>query len=165
MQREAAAAMTQLKLIAFDAEDLGVVSAHLQDAVMRVGDMAYLPSQRRFAAILNRFDWERVANEASAANDAEFQRRRSALRFDRVLHAQIRNVKPSADSRILSLLAIQFEAGDPPGGLVTLTFSGDAAIQLQVECIEAELRDLGLEWPTHSKPQHPGLEPGGEAGS
>ena len=154
--------MTQLKLIAFDEDDLAIVSAHLQDAVMRVADMAYMPSQKRFAAILNRFDWERVAKEAE---DADFQRRRTALRFDRVLRAQIKNVKPSADTRVLSLLAIQFEAVDPPGGLITLTFSGDAAIQLQVECIEAELRDLGLEWPTHSKPQHPGLEPGGEAGS
>ena len=154
--------MTQLKLIAFDEDDLAVVSAHLQDAVMRVADMAYMPSQKRFAAILNRFDWERVAKEAE---DADFQRRRTALRFDRVLRAQIKNVKPSADTRVLSLLAIQFEALDAPGGLITLTFSGDAAIQLQVECIEAELRDLGLEWPTHSKPQHPGLEPGGEAGS
>lgn len=162
MRKSRAIAMTSLKLIAFDEEDLAVVSVHLQDAVMRVADMAYVPAQKRFAAILNRFDWEKASKEGE---DADFQRRRTALRFDRVLSAKIKNIRPSADSRVLSLLTVQFEASDPPGGLVTLTFSGGAAIQLHVECIEAELRDLGLEWPTQSKPQHPGVEPGGEAGS
>ncbi len=58
---------------------------------------------------------------------------------------------------------MSFEPGDPPGGRVTLTFSGDASIQLEVECIEAELKDLGLVWRTRSRPEHPGDEP--DAGS
>ena len=73
--------------------------------------------------------------------------------------AKLKNVKPSG-SRVLSLLAVSFEPGDPPGGRVTLTFSGDASIQLEVECIEAELKDLGLVWRTRSRPEHPGDEPG-----
>jgi hypothetical protein len=140
--------MTPLKLIALDEEDLAVVSSHLQDAVLRVGDMVYQPSRKRFAAVLNRFDWEK----ATAGKD--YRRRRAALRFDRVFGAQLRTVKPRASERVLSLLAISFKPTEAPGGYVTLTFSGDASIQLQVECIEAELKDLGPEWRARAKPKH-----------
>lgn len=143
--------MTPLKLLALDEEDLAVVSSHLQDAVVRVGDMAYVPSQKRFAALVNRFDWE------SAEKDGHhYQRRRTALRFDRVLRAQHKDLRPGKPDRVLSLLAIQFEAGEAPGGKITLFFSGDVLIQLDVECVEAELRDLGPSWPTRHKPRHPG---------
>jgi hypothetical protein len=145
----------QLRLIALDEEDLEIVSSHLQDAVVRVGEMAYLPSQKRFAAILNRFNWTK-ATKASNENE----RRRTALRFDRVLGAQIKSLRPSASDRVLSLLAVRFEPDEHPGGYVTLTFSGDASIRLHVECIEAELTDLGPAWKARSKPQHPGGEPG-----
>ena len=150
---------TQLKLIALDEQDLEIVSSHLQDAVVRVGDLAYVPSQRRFAAILNRFNWEKATKTAANANE----RRRTALRFDRVLGAQIRSLKPSASDRVLALLAVRFEASDHPSGYVTLTFSGDASIRLHVECIEAELTDLGPAWRARSKPQHPGAEPGADS--
>jgi hypothetical protein len=157
MLKAAPTAMTQLKLIALDEEDLEVVSCHLQDAVVRASDMAYLPSQKRFAAVLNRFDWEQAAK---GEGDGKFERRRTALRFDRVFGAQLKNLKPSGD-RILSLLAVSFEPKEPPSGHVKLTFSGEASILLEVECIEVELKDLGPAWRTRSKPQHPGDEPGG----
>jgi len=144
--------MNPLKLIALDEEDLAVVSSLLQDAVIRVADMTYVPGQKRFAAVLNRFDWEKAVRE----DNKDYRRRRTALRFDRVFGAKMKNVKPGASERVLSLLAIRFEPAEAPGGYVTLTFSGDASIQLQVECIEAELRDLGPEWRTRSKPEHPG---------
>jgi len=147
--------MTPLKLIALDEEDLAVVSSHLQDAVMRIGDMAYQPSRKRFAAVLNRFDWE----TAQSGNGQDYKRRRTALRFERVFGAKLKNIRPSAEERVLSLLAISFEPSDAPAGKVTLTFSGDASIQLSVECIEAELKDLGAAWRTRSKPEHPGTEP------
>jgi Protein of unknown function (DUF2948) len=157
MRDTAPIAMAPLKLIALDEEDLAVVSSHLQDAVVRVGDIAYLPSQKRFAAVLNRFDWEGAVEPGAKT----YQRRRTALRFDRVLGAQHRQLRPTAPDRVLSLLAIRFEADDLPGGRVTLTFSGGVSIQLRVECLEAELRDLGPVWRTRSKPEHPGDEPGG----
>lgn len=155
--------MTPLKLLALDEEDLQVVSSHLQDAVVRVGDMAYVPSQKRFAAILNRFDWESAKQDSG-----NFQRRRTALRFDRVLRAQHRDLRPEKPDRVLSLLAVQFEAGDAPSGKVTLLFSGEVTIQLDVECVEAELRDLGPAWATRNKPEHPGedaVEPEGSEAS
>jgi hypothetical protein len=64
---------------------------------------------------------------------------------------------------VLSLLAVHFEPKEHPGGFITLTFSGGASIRLQVECIEAELTDLGPAWRARSRPQHPGDEPGGAA--
>src|SRR5512145_162736 len=147
--------MEPLKLIALDEEDLAVLSSLLQDAVLRVADMSYLPKQKRFAAALNRFDWENAAKDGGK----DYRRRRTALRFDRVFGAKLRNVKPRAGDRVLSLLTIAFTPKEPPGGTLTLTFSGDASIQLEVECIEAELRDLGPAWRTRSKPAHPGEEP------
>lgn len=146
--------MTPLKLLALDEEDLQVVSSHLQDAVVRVGDMAYVPAQRRFAAIVNRFDWESVAKDGKG-----YRRRRTALRFDRVLRAQHKDLQPQKPERVLSLLAIRFEAGEAPSGRVALIFSGDVVIQLEVECVEAEMRDLGPAWATRNKPEHPGEEP------
>ena len=149
--------MNPLKLIAFDEEDLAVVSSHLQDAVLRVADLAYLPSQRRFAVLLNRFNWEK----AGEGPEDGFERCRTALRFERVLGAQLQNLRPAAGERVLSLLSVSFEAGETPSGYVTLTFSGDASIRLQVECIEAELKDLGPAWKARSRPQHPSGEPSG----
>jgi hypothetical protein len=150
--------MNPLKLIAFDEEDLAVVSSHLQDAVLRVADLAYLPSQRRFAVLLNRFNWEKAGG---GGPDAGFERCRTALRFERVLGAQLKHLRPAAGERVLSLLSVHFEAGEPPSGYVTLIFSGDASIRLQVECIEAELKDLGPAWKARSQPQHPSGEPSG----
>jgi hypothetical protein len=151
-------ATNQLKLIALDEEDLEIVSSHLQDAVVRVGDMAFEPSRKRFVAVVSRFNWEKaVAGSADQGNE----RRRTALRFDRVLGAQLKAVKPSQADRVLSLLAVRFEASDHPSGFIILTFSGGASIRLQVECIETELTDLGPAWRARSRPQHPGGEPGG----
>jgi hypothetical protein len=144
--------MQLLKLAALDTEDLEVLSAHLQDAVMRVGDVAYVPGQNRFAMVLNRFDWERASE--GRGGKKRYERRRSALRFDRVLGAQIQGIRQSARNAVLELLAIQFEATDEPEGYVTLVFAGDAAIRLHVECIEAEMKDLGPVWRAQSKPEH-----------
>lgn len=146
--------MPDLKLIAFDAEDLAVMSAHLQDAVLRLGDMAYLPRDKRFALLANRFDWLDAA--ACDGSKAKFKRRRTGVRFERVLEAQLTNLDPGAKDTCLELLAIGFEPRDAPEGLVTLHFAGGAAIRLRVECIEAELKDLGAVWGTSCKPDHTG---------
>lgn len=145
--------MSELKLIAFDAEDLAVVSAHVQDAVLQVGEMAYLPAAKRFAAVLKRFDWEKaIANGAGS-----FERCQCALRFERVLAAKVSGIDLTRKSEVLSLLALQFEAAGPddPAGSVTLVFAGGAAVRLDVECIEAELKDLGPAWRARGRPQHP----------
>lgn len=143
--------MSELKLIALDDEDLGILSAHLQDAVLRVADLAYLKAERRFAMIVNRFDW----SSPDQADANQFTRLRAALRFEKVLSAQVTNLNLKDTSRVLSLMAITFETTQEPAGVVRLVFSGDAAIRLEVECVEAELRDLGAQWATKKKPNHP----------
>jgi Protein of unknown function (DUF2948) len=143
--------MTPLKLLALDDDDLKIISCHLQDAVIRVGDMTFLPERKRFAAVLNRFDWECALESKSKDN----RRRRAALRFDRVFGAQLKGVRPDQQDKVLSLLAIRFEPGELPSGVIELAFSGDVSIRLQAECIEAELRDLGPVWPTKHRPRHP----------
>jgi hypothetical protein len=142
--------MQDLKLIALDPEDLKVLSCHLQDAVIRVGDMAYLKDDMRFAAIANRFDWE----QAARINDATYRRRRSGLRFERVKTAKVQGIDLKHKDTVLELLALTFEPGEEPSGVLTLLFSGGGAIRLEVECIEAELRDLGAQWRTRVKPEH-----------
>lgn len=142
--------MEDLKLIALDPEDLKVLSCHLQDAVIRVGDMAYLKNEMRFAAIVNRFDWEQSAK----IDDATYRRRRSGLRFERVKSARLQGIDLKQKDAVLELLAVTFEPGAEPSGALTLFFSGGGAIRLEVECIEAELRDLGAQWRTRLKPEH-----------
>lgn len=146
--------MSDLKLIALDEEDLAVISANLQDAVMKVGDVAFLPKEKRFAAIANRFDWADALQDGNSRQQS-FARRRTALRFERVLSAKVQGIDLERKGTVLALLALRFEPGDPPGGDVTLEFADGGAIRLTVECIEAELKDLGAVWQTKSRPQHP----------
>ena len=141
--------MDRLKLIALDREDIEVVSAHLQDAVVKAADIRWRPAEKRLVVALNRFDWE-SANGASP----EFRRRRAALRFERVTACKCRNCTPVEKGQVLNLLAVVFEDTDQPAGVVTLTFSGGATLRLEVECLEAELADLGPAWVTESCPAH-----------
>jgi Protein of unknown function (DUF2948) len=150
--------MPDLKLIALDADDLAVISAHLQDAVLKVADLAFLPREKRFAAVANRFDWLE-AIEKDGVRDRRYARRRTALRFERVLSAQVQGLDLKNQGAVAELLAIRFDPGDPPQGQVTLNFAGGGAIRLNVECIEAELRDLGPMWQAKSKPKHPDEPP------
>lgn len=139
-----------LKLAALDAEDLSILSAHLQDATVRVGDMAYLKSMRRFALVASRFDWPNALQGIC-------ERCRAGLHFERVFKVLYTGFDPSVD-KVLNLLAISFSPGDLPSGFVTLTFSGGAAIRLDVECVEAALSDIGPRWRVDCKPGHPSIE-------
>ena len=144
--------MDQLKLIALDKEDIEVVSAHLQDAVVKAAEIRWRPAEKRLVIALNRFDWE-----AAHGTVPEFRRRRAALRFERVSACKSRNciaVEAMQTGRVLNLLAVVFEGTDYPSGVVTLTFSGGATLRLEVECLEAELADLGPTWVTECCPAH-----------
>ena len=146
--------MDTLKLIALDDEDLKVFSANLQDAILKVEDMAFIPGERRFAAVMKRFNWL-GSDHKHGGNGSCYERRQCALRFEKVRHAQFRNLALDRPKDVLELLAISFQASQAPQGFVTLIFAGGSAIRLQVDCIEAELRDLGPAWATSCKPEHP----------
>lgn len=148
--------MPQLKLIAFDIDDLQVVSAHLQDAIVRIGDLVLLPRERRFAAALNRFDWASTLIKSGNQQKPD-ARRQTALRFERVTRARRIGFDPRQRDQVLVLLAISFarHSEDDPAGTLTLTFAGQAAVQLDVECLEAEMRDLGPVWAAKARPKHP----------
>lgn len=154
--------MTPLKLIALDAEDLAVVSAHLQDAVVRIGDMAYLPRQKRFAAVLNRFDWLGAVAVARKGMAPSGERRRAGLRVERVSKARLLGIDLKKRNAFQSLLAMTFVSGgaDDPAGSIRLDFAGGAAIELEVECIECELKDLGAAWRAKRVPDHGGAGEG-----
>ena len=140
----------ELKLFALDRDDLEVVSTHLQDAVVQVADIHWRPNEKRLLMLLDRFDWE----EAQCANP-QYHRRRTALRFDRVEACRCRNICCKDKATVLNLLAVDFAETTAPAGVVTLTFSGDMALRLEVECLEAELADLGPVWETTVRPAHP----------
>jgi hypothetical protein len=144
-----------LKLLAMDAEDLACLSALLQDALVRVGDLAFLPDKRRFAFVGSRFDW-------AAETDGRRERCQAGVHFEGVRHVRHQRVARDRPGAILELLAITFEpAPEPPGGLIRLVFAGGAAILLDVECVEARLCDLGPRWGVTACPSHKLDESGG----
>jgi Protein of unknown function (DUF2948) len=140
--------MDLLKLVALDPEDLAVVSAHLQDAILRVGDIAYLPKEHRFAIEARRFDWEAASGTP--------QRRLACMHFEHVTGVRVRGIDQSNKDAVLNLLAISFEERDTPSGTATLIFADGGAIQVDLECIEMQMKDLGPVWAAESRPSHSG---------
>ncbi|MBW6425892.1 DUF2948 family protein [Rhizobium sp. XQZ8] len=143
--------MTELKLLALDTDDLGIISAHMQDAVFKVGDVRWSASERNFSLAGNRFVWEKLGKKRK-----EYERRRSAIVFKRVQAVRSIGINLNNKDEVLSLLAVTFtQKGDGPEGTVELVLSGTATIALDVECIEVALADVGGAWETASKPRHP----------
>jgi hypothetical protein len=143
-----------LRLLAEDEEDLKIISAHVQDAVVRVGDLAYLPKARRFALLLNRYRWE---DDADAKNAG--LRMLSGLHFENVLGVKAQNVRQDDPDAMLELLAIGFAPGADGAGTVELCLAGGGYVRLDVECIDASLRDMAGPWPAKARPKHE-TEPG-----
>lgn len=143
----------QIKFIVLDNEDLEVASAHLQDAVVKASDVLWRPQEKRVVVALNRFDWE-----SANADRPEFRRRRAALRFERVLSCKCKDLNPAGTDAVLNLLAVEFTPTEAPSGVVTLIFSGGGVLRLEVECLEAELADLGPTWNASCCPKHAEIE-------
>jgi hypothetical protein len=145
--------MDQLKFVVLDEEDLEVASTHLQDAVVRVSDVHWRPQEKRLVIGLNRFDWE-----GAQGDNPEFRRRRAALRFERVLACKCQRVDPAHKDGVLNLLAVEFSETEAPSGVILLEFSGGATMRLEVECLEAELADLGSSWTAAHCPAHADID-------
>ena len=136
-----------LRLIAFDREGLGVISAHVQNTCVARSDMVWLPRQRRFVVAGMRYDWVGAKTEPA-------ERVGSVLRFDRVLKVSHLGLKEKNWDATLNLLAVAFEKTDPPAGMIILAFSDGALVRLEVECVEVELCDMGLRVPAQACPGH-----------
>ena len=150
----------ELKLVALDKDDIEVISAHVQDSLVKVADILWRPSDHRFVMALNRFDWmsaaeiAKIGMAAAVAAKPEYRRGRTALRFERVLACKCRNLDQTAKDAQLNLLAVEFAMTDAPAGIVSLIFSGGGVIRLEVECLEAELADLGQVSTAAIRPDH-----------
>ena len=132
------AVAAQLKLIALDADDLAVISAHVQDARVQTGDIIWRQGEKRLVVGMNRLDWEQTLTGETTP-----RRVISALRFDRVLACKSRDIDLGTPEAALELIGIEFHPGEPPGGSAVLMFSQGGALRLDVECLECELADLG----------------------
>ncbi len=135
-----------LRLLAQDADDLAVISAALQDAVAKIGDIAFEPKARRLTLALNRYRWE---------GDARSQERvRTGLQLAGVLGVKSRKLRREARGAVVELLAVSFDPGEAPGGAVVFTFAGGGDLRAEVECIEVVLADVSTPWPTPRTPTH-----------
>src|ERR1700722_3254679 len=136
----------KLRLKAEDGEDLAVISAILQDALVAVADMVYQPEEKRFVLVANRF-----RHEASAAAPRQGRERvMTGLRIDGVTTVRRRGFHPGETERLLVLLAISAGAG-----AIFLDFAGGGSIRLESGRILCHLDDFGEPWPTRFRPSHP----------
>jgi hypothetical protein len=133
-----------LRLLAQDPEDLAVISAALQDAVAKVGDISFEAKARRLTIAFNRFRWEASAR----------QRVRSALQVGGVLSLQARKIRRDRRDAIVELLTIGFEPREAPGGVITLSFAGGGDLRAEIECVDAVLADVSEPWSTPRAPTH-----------
>ena len=142
-----------LNLGALDQEDLKVISALVQDAVFPASEMAWRARDRRFALLLNRFRWEDRGRDRHGP-----ERVQSLLVIENVLKVASQGVPRGDADTILSLLAIDWEPGEAPGGVLELQLAGDGAIRLEVEAIELALRDVTRPYraPSRKAPTHDG---------
>ena len=144
--------MKLLKLHALDEDDLGVISAHLQDAVIKIGDMRYLEKDQQFIMLLNRFDWQDALTPKKRKKT--YTRYRTGLQFAHVRSVKHSRLMQTNKQAVIDLLAIEFTSDQAPSGTITLVFAGGGAVKLEVECIEARLSDLGPAWETGNLPDH-----------
>jgi hypothetical protein len=142
-----------LRLIAREAEDVPVLSALMQDAVLTARDLAFDRRRRRFAALLTRFRWE--DREAAAREGRAFERVRSLLVVEDVHAVRSQGVDRGDGDLILSLLSLGWAAGEAGAGTLTLTLAGDGAVAIEVEALEARLEDVTRPHRARSAPTHP----------
>lgn len=135
-----------LRLLAYDAEDLALVSAALQDAVLKLGDIRYEPEMRRLTLALNRYRWEdrRGARE----------RVRSAVQLGDVAAVRARGLRLGVSEAVVSLLTVEFEASEAPGGALHFRFAGGGDLRVEVDCIDLALADVSQPWPARGVPRH-----------
>lgn len=143
---DGSARAARLRLLAEDEDDLSVISAALQDAVTRIGDIRWEREGRRLTLAVNR-----VRREVDGEGH---ERIRTGIQLGSVLSVRARNLRQEAPEAVLQLLAVTFDAAEPPGGVVTFAFADDADLAAEVECLDAALADISDPWPLEKSPAH-----------
>ena len=142
--------VTNLKLLATSDEDLKIVAAHLQDAIVSMQDIANLKKNRIFLIQLNRFMWEDVEKGVFRKN----KRIRTVLKFDNVISVLSKNVNTKKDKNFLDFLTIESNLLPDKSYEIKLIFSGDAVIKIKTEVIDVTLDDQGYSWESKTQPKH-----------
>ncbi len=133
-----------LRLLAQDADDLAIISAAMQDAVAKIGDITYEAKAQRLTIAFNRYCWESGGRE----------RVRSALQLGGVMKVEARKIRRTPRDAVIEVLAVAFDPGEPPGGMVTISCAGGGDLRALVECVDAVLADVSEPWPTPRAPAH-----------
>ncbi len=143
-----------LRLMARQAEDVVILSSLVQDAVFPIAEMRYDRKTRRFALLVNRFRWE--DRDAAASAHRPFERVRSLMVIEDVLHVRTSGIDRADKEVILSLLSVGFAPGPEGTGVLTLTLAGDGAIAIDVEVLEVRLEDVTRPYlaPSRKEPLH-----------
>jgi hypothetical protein len=156
-----------LKLRAVDAEDMTIIAAFLQDAIVPIGDLCYQPEERRFFLVANRFKWEagesgpiKPAAEPDADDAPYFERTHCGVCFDGVVAVKSRGLRRNERGRLLDLLTIRVEPAEPAAeapatAWITLQFADDVCLRLEVDGWVCHVEDMGEPWPTRCRPCHP----------
>ena len=139
----------KLKLIAKTEDDLRVISAHLQDSIAKISDIASLKKNRLFLMQLNRFMWEDVEKGVFRKN----KRIRTVIKFENVINVMSKNINQNIE-RFLDFLTIKSSKNPNENYNINLIFSGDIIIKLEVEAIEVTLDDQGSPWESKNRPKH-----------
>jgi hypothetical protein len=148
----------RLRLQAKDADDLRIIAAMLQDAIVPLADVAYQAAEQRFLFLANRFCWEKADQPPAAPDpgdlaadveDCPYQRTHCAVRFEGVTAVRYRDLDRTDRTRLLSLLTLESQPG-----AVVLQFAGGAAIRLEQATLVCAIEDVGDPWPTAHKPGH-----------
>ena len=142
-----------LKLMAKTSEDLRVISAHLQDSIVKTNDIANLKKNRILLMQLNRFMWEDIEKGVFRKN----KRIRTVLKFENVISVSSKNIKQGKEDKFLDFLTIDTLQMSDKNYEINLIFSGDIIVKLIVEAIDATLDDQGLPWESKNKPRHKDL--------
>ena len=139
-----------LKLIGKTVEDLKVISAHLQDSIVHLKDIAHLKRNRIFLIQLNRFMWEDVEKGIFRKS----RRIRTVLKFDHVIEVKSKKILQNSDDKFLDFLALETNIKQDESFEVKLIFAGDSTIRIKSEVLEVTLDDQGEPWETKNEPKH-----------
>jgi len=138
-----------LSLMAKDEEDLQILSVYLQDAILLLKEVRYLPEEKKFIAVLNRFRWEAQGDEIERS-EATYERVHTGLCIEHVTRVASKGIDMENKEAFLSLLALHYDHDNQ----LEMVFAGGGVIRMNLEKLSLFLQDLDQSWPTKWRPLH-----------